>query len=194
MIDLKNINNNIISNRWKERYASLPDEIKRKLEILDNSEASEYQLQVIKRKRSYPEIGDIFSINPKGDLFLYGIVVNNHINNINGEDLLLILIFKEGVNIQERVSEGVCCDDLLIPPQIVGKEYWTRGYFYNIEHYNDKINTDSYGFYSIGKGKFFDEYGNEISGEPQLLGTYGVATITGIARKINQELIIDGSL
>lgn len=188
------INNIIIFNRWKERYAKLPDEIKEKLEVLDNSDVSGYQLQVIKRKRSYPEIGDIFKINPKGDLLLYGIVVNNHISNINGEDLLLILIFKEGVNIKESVSNGVSCDDLLIPPQIVGKEYWTRGYFFNIEHYNDKINVDSYGFYSIGKGKFFDEYGNEIQGEPQLLGTYGVATITGIARKINQELIIAGIL
>ena len=31
MMDLKNINNNIISNRWKERCEKLPDEIKEKL-------------------------------------------------------------------------------------------------------------------------------------------------------------------
>lgn len=194
MVDLKNINNNIISSRWKERYAGLSDEIKAKLEKLDKTESSEYQLQVIKRKRIYPQIGDIFKINPKGDISLYGIVVNNHINNINGEDLLLILIFKEGVDIKESICKGISCDELLIPPQIVGKEYWTKGFFYNIEHYNEKINVDSYGFYSIGKGKFFDEYGKEITTEPQLLGTYGVATIMGIAGKINQELIIAGIL
>lgn len=74
----------------------------------------------------------------------------------------------------------------------MGKEYWTRGYFYNVEHYNENVKVDSCGFYSIGKGKFFDEYGNEITNEPQLLGTYGVATIIGIAGKINQELIIAG--
>ena len=45
-----------------------------------------------------------------------------------------------------------------------------------------------------GDASFFDEYGNEIPGEPQLLGTYGVATITGIAGKISQELIIAGNL
>lgn len=189
MVDIKNMNNNIISNRWKERYVKLSDEIKEKL---DNLDVSDCQLQVIGRKRIYPEIGDIFKVNPKGDLFYYGLVVNNHINNINGEELLLILIFKEGVDIKESISRGVNYDELLIPPQIVGKEYWTRGYFYNVEHYNEKVNIDSYGFYSIGKGKFFDEYGNEIANEPQLLGTYGVATIIGIARKINQELIIAG--
>ena len=189
MVDLKNMNNNIISNRWKERVEKLPDIIKEKL---DNLDVSDCQLQVIKRKRIYPEIGDIFQVNPKGDLFYYGLVVNNHINNINGEELLLILIFKEWVDIKESISRGVNYNELLIPPQIVGKEYWTRGYFYNVEHYNKKIYIDNCGFYSIGKGKFFDEYGNEITNEPQLLGTYGVTTINGIAGKITQELIIAG--
>lgn len=45
---------------------------------------------------------------------------------------------------------------------------------------------------SIGKRKFFDEYGNDIQEEPSILGTYGVATISGVAYSINQELIIAG--
>lgn len=194
MIDLKNINNNIISYRWEKRYAKLSKEIKERLEILDNSDVSEYQLQVIKRKRIYPEIGDIFRINPKGELFFYGIVVNNHINNNNGEDLLLVFIFKEGVNIKESISNGVKNDYLLLPPQIVGKEYWSRGYFYNIDHYDRRLSIDDYGFYRIGEGKFVDEYGKEITTKPYMLGTYGVSTIYGIAMEINKELIIAGIL
>ena len=99
MMDLKNINNNIISNRWKERCEKLPDEIKEKLNELDNSDVSDYQLQVIKRKRVYPEIGDIFKVNPRDDIYFYGVVLNNHIHNINGDDLLLVLIFKQNVDI-----------------------------------------------------------------------------------------------
>lgn len=192
MIDLKNINNNIISNRWKERCEKLPDEIKEKLNELDNSDVSDYQLQVIKRKRSYPEIGDIFQVNPRDDIYFYGVVLNNHIHNINGDDLLLVLIFKQNIDIKGSISNGVKEDDLLLPPQIVGKEYWTRGYFYNVEHYDEILNVKDYGFYNIGKGKFFDEYGKELANQPKLLGIYGVATISGIARKINQELIIAG--
>lgn len=191
-MDLKNINNNIISNRWKERCEKLPDEIKEKLNELDNSDVSDYQLQVIKRKRVYPEIGDIFKVNPRDDIYFYGVVLNNHIHNINGDDLLLVLIFKQNVDIKGSISNGVKEDDLLLPPQIVGKEYWTRGYFYNVEHYDEILNVKDYGFYSIGKGKFFDVYGKELANQPKLLGTYGVATISGIARKINQELIIAG--
>lgn len=192
MIDLKNLNNNIISNRWKERYENLSDEIKEKLNELNNSDISDYQLQVIKRKRSYPEIGDIFQVNPRDNIYFYGVVLNNHIHNINGDDLLLVLIFKQNIDIKRSISNGVKEDDLLLPPEIVGKEYWTRGYFYNIEHYDEILNVKDYGFYNIGKGKFLDEYGKELANQPKLLGTYGVATISGIARKINRELIIAG--
>lgn len=194
MIDLKNINNNIISNRWMERYLKQSDEIKEKLDKLDNSAPSEYQLQVIKRKRIYPEIGDIFKINPINDIYFYGVVLNNHINSINGDDLLLILIFKQDIEINKSIGNGVSEDDLLLPPQIVGHEYWARGYFYNIDHYDELLNIEDYGFYSVGKAKFFDEYGKELLNQPRLLGTFGVTTISGIAKKINQELIITGGI
>lgn len=193
-IDFKDINNNIIANRWKMRYNEQSEEVKNKLDILNSFDITNFQLKVIKRRRMYPSKGDIFKIIPKENIFLRGIVVNNHINNINGDDLLLIMIFNPDVNVEESINSGVRSEELLIPPQIVGKEYWTRGYFYNIGHC-DKISlTDDYGFYSIGKGKFFDEYGNELLSEPKLLGTYGVCTISGIAREINKELIISGIL
>lgn len=187
---LNNINNNIIANRWKQRYAEQPKEIKDKLDKLDEIMVDEYQLQVIKRKRIYPQIGDVFMLMPNKEICLYGIVVNNHINNINGDELLLIVIFKENIDIKTIASNGIKREHLIIPPQMVGKEYWSRGYFYNVENSVKIKDMEEYGFYSIGKGKFFDEYGNELNNEPQLLGTYGVATISGIARKIRQELII----
>ena len=128
-MNIDDLNNNILSNRWKERYDKLSDEIKEKLNELDNSNISDYQLQVIKRKRLYPEIGDIFKVNPRDDIYFYGVVLNNHIHNINGDDLLLVLIFKQNIDIKGSIINGVKEDDLLLPPQIVGKEYWTRGFF-----------------------------------------------------------------
>lgn len=192
---MNNINDNLISNRWKARYMTLSDDIKQKIDALNREDwTPEKQLRIIKKKKQYPQIGDIFKINPLDEFFLYGIVINNHINNINGEDLLLILIFKEGVDIKESVRNGVNCDDILIPPQIVGKEYWTRGYFYNIEHYVGKISASNYGFYRLIDKDFLDEYGNRIEKEPELLGLFSVVTTVGIARKIRRELIIEGIL
>ena len=178
-----------MSIRWRKRYNQCSQEVKDKLDKLSDMLIKEYQLQVIKRKRKYPEIGDIFQVRPRENIEYYGIVINNHVDN-NGDDLLVIFIFKSGVDIEQAVKNGVKKEDLLIDPEIVGKEYWTRGYFFNVGHI--EVKADRYGFYSIGKRKFFDEFGNDIHEEPYLLGTYGVATISGIAYGINQEMIISG--
>ncbi len=188
MNDLGYLKDNIMSRRWKIKYEQCSQEVKNKLDKLDDMYINEYQLQVIKRQRIYPEIGDIFKICPCENIEYFGIVVNNHVNNKNGDDLIVIFIFKSGIDIEQSIKNVIKKDDLLIDPEIVGREYWARGYFFNIGHIEIQVNN--YGFYSIGKCKFLDEYGNDIQEEPSLLGTYGVATISGIAYSINQELII----
>lgn len=190
MNDLSYLTDNIMSRRWKMRYEQCSQEVRNKLDRLDDMYINEYQLQPIKRKKIYPESGDIFKVCPYENIEYFGIVVNNHVNNNNGEDLIVVFVFKSGIDIEQSIKSGIKKEDLLIGPEIVGKEYWTRGYFFNVRH--TEIQANNYGFYSIGKGKFFDEYGNDIYEEPYLLGTYGVATISGIAYSINQELIING--
>lgn len=73
-------------------------------------------------------------------------------NNKNGDDFIVIFVFKSDVDIEQSVKKGIRKEDLLIDPEIVGKEYWTRGYFFNVGHIESKVNN--YGFYSIGKRKF----------------------------------------
>ena len=85
------INNNPLAREWEERYSNLPEDKKRKIDELKNMLVTEYQLKVIKRSRIYPEIGDIFKVNPKDDIFYYGIVINNHITSIYGKDLLVFM-------------------------------------------------------------------------------------------------------
>lgn len=87
-------------------------------------------------------------------------------------------------------------DDLLIGPEIVDSSYWSRGFFFTITNLPIDQNEKQldYGFYSVGKGKYFKEDGIEIDHKPLLLGTYGIATITGIAFNVEKELIIDSVL
>lgn len=49
MINIKDINDNVISRRIKERYEKLSDETKEKLAQADNLELADYQLRVINR-------------------------------------------------------------------------------------------------------------------------------------------------
>ena len=68
---------NKLSLKWKKRYESQPEEIKRELD--DLSEAfddykvfkEKYQLKVIKRTRKLAEKGDIFVFSPRKGIYFY---------------------------------------------------------------------------------------------------------------------------
>ena len=190
---LSEINNNPLANERKLRYSKLTDEKKKKIDELQDMLISEYQLKVIKRKRVYPEIGDIFKINPKADILYYGVVINNHIKNKNGDDLVLILIFNNDEDIHKKLERHIAKDDLLISPSVVGKEYWTLGYFYNIEHTDKKVEIDTFGFYDIFDGFWYNEYEQKLDSEPAIKSMGGVKTISGIAYEMNIEMIIKGN-
>ncbi len=181
---------NIFKKKWVERFDSLSPEIQKKIKDYDAS-SEIFQLNKQKGSRKYPEVGDIFEISVLDDIKFQGIVLKNHINNINGDDLLLICIFNRDVDIELYLEDKICENNLLIKPEIVGKEYWTRGYFYKIGEYKKPINIAEYSFYSVGKNKFFDEYGND-SVQKEMVCLSGVATITGIGTMVGEELIIQG--
>ena len=189
-----NMYDNLLSRKWKKRYEEQSAEVQKKLDELGEKNWKDYQLKTIKRKRAYPEIGDVFFVEPVEGKYFWGVVVNNHIYNIDGDDLLVIMIFRERVYGKEYNNLKIDTKNLLIDPCIVGKEYWTRGLFYTITNINLESIKLNYGFYNIFKGKYFDELGKELKCVPDLVGIDGVCTISGIAYKINTELIIDETL
>ena len=194
MNNLNDIYNNPLSRRWKKRYNELPNDVKERLNELSNQKIVQYQLDVIKRKRIIPQKGDVFLVNPKESLYFFGVVVNDNVNNINGDGLYVAMIFRNKA--ESLIDTNFVADykNLLIAPSIIGKEYWTKGYFYNIELKAETFQDIEYGFYSIAQEKYLNEYGKEVFKVPHLFGNFGVKTISGIAYQINKELIIDNSL
>lgn len=192
MTSFNNNDDNPIAKKWQQRYNEQPDYIKKALDELDKKPLKEYQLKVIKRKRAYPQKGDVFLVEPKEGIYFWGIVMNNHVCNINGDDLLVVLIFRDRVTSLEDGRFVPDYDNLLIEPTMVGKEYWTKGYFYTVGQ--RECTACDYGFYSVCRKKYFDEYGSEKKMKPELLGTYGVATLSCVASEINRELIMDEKL
>ncbi len=201
MVKVIHPNDNLFLKRRKQRYNALPEDIQVKLDALDEEQnPNEYQLKLIKRKRVHPKKGDIFLVSPRDNLYFYGLVMKDSINNINGEDLLIVMIFKDKATFVDgaTVTPGFTPDfkNLLIRPCTVGREYWTRGYFFNVGHTDESFEQIDYGFYDIVLGFYCNEYRQEITApqDPNLVGLFSVSTITGIGRKINEELIIDSSL
>lgn len=185
---------NPIARAWEKRYQSFSSDIQYKLDELYNASSKKYQFNVVKKSRKHSTRGDVFVINPINDLFLYGVVLNSNINNICGDDLYVIIILKERAEINKRKEIRLITDNILVGPCIVGKEYWTKGFFGRTDKSIQDIPQLSYGFYYIGKSKYVNEYGNEIFEKPDMVESFGVATITGIAYKVRKELIIQPDL
>jgi hypothetical protein len=190
-----------VSFEIAERCKKLPQNIQEKLLNFEIK-----QLQIIKKTRPKEiKTGDVFVLSPRKNIYFYGRVQKANINPIIEKSFVsggsTIFIYKnksKEISINNFKSSF---DNLLIAPYIIGKNYWTQGYFYtigNIPLTEEEKNVD-YGFYKftpfrIMQEQFLTEEGNILSTEPQIIGYYGITTITGIASEIEKELIIDPSL
>ena len=194
-----NINDDhVVLNRWKKRYNNLYEKTRKEIDELsaarDNHECEKYQLLKIKRSYKYPEKGDVFVIQPRCGLYFYGLVINASINNLQGQDMYVVAIFK--LRTSELNDNRFTTDysNLMLPPMMVDRFYWTKGMFYNVGHIDDLGSIPSYGFYRhYYNHRFWNEFDEKINECPEYL-SIGAATITGVGYKVNQELIIDKSL
>jgi len=200
MKNLKDNNDNPISSRWKKRFTELPDDIQQKIKELDDKDTREYQLKVIKRTKYKPKEGDVFLVSPREGIYFYGRVLKTKIKHLTNDTFVdgknVVFIFKCKTRVLDLSNYIPNYEELIIGPVIVDEIYWRKGFFYTIANIpiDDHEKELDYGFYSIAKGKFLKEDGRELMHQPQILGTYGIVTITGIARNIEQELIINPDL
>lgn len=182
-------NKSVTDNFLFDKIQKQPELIKKRLYELEEKDAEYFQLKVIKKQRVYPEIGDVFAVNPIDNFYFWGIVVNNHINNSDGDDLLVVMIFDEKIDISDVRDFVPDFNNLLTNPCIVGPEYWTKGLFYRIGKVKE-IQFPKYGFFDGLDDRLYDEYGKRLWKRPPLLGLRGVYTIIGVGYEIYCELII----
>ena len=191
---------NIISLEWKKRYESQAEEIKRELD--DLSEAfddykvfkEKYQLKVIKRTRKLAKKGDIFVFSPREGIYFYGLVVKDDLKSDEEYNWYVIMLFKSKTNSLNDINFIPYYNDLLLPPLIVTRLYWTKGFFYNVGHLDEVNYNISYGFYDVYWNITVDEYDQKINYVPDYITSAGVMTDIGIAYEVNKELIINKDL
>ena len=110
------------------------------------------------RKRLIP--GDIFALRPPGDTYLFGRVVRTDAICL-APGAILIYVYRTG-------SPTMCPpavlsrEELLIPPILINRLPWSRGYFETVE--NRPLREDAYERHCFRtfNGQFYDEYRNEL--------------------------------
>ena len=178
------------------RYDAQSDEVKERLRELEDIDFNKYQLNVIKRKRPKLSKGDVFVLNPFGDIFFYGIVLNAGIDvRPLGKNLVSVCILKRYTHGIGELHEtiGLTEEDVLLIPCIIHRAYWNNGYFYNInQNIGENFELD-YGFYSIAEKCYVDEYKNKLDNIPKMADGFGFTTMIGIVASLYYELLIDNS-
>lgn len=190
--------NNILLNEWKARYEQQNESTKRKLDELKSDlvqgRNNNFQLLKIKRSYKYPEKGDIFVFQPRKNIFFYGLVLNAHVNNLQGEDMYVVALFSIKSKSVDKFSFVLDYSKLLLAPLMVDRFYWTKGLFYNVSHTDNLGTPPSYGFFKIAReNQFWNEFDEPLEQRPEYLSS-GAQTSIGVGYKVNKEIIIDDSL
>lgn len=190
--------NNLLLKEWNERYNKQNEYVKKELDELysDLTQGRNQSFQLLKIKRSYkyPEKGDIFVFQPREKIFFYGLVLNAHVNNLQGEDMYVVALFKSKSKSIDEFSFILDYSKLLLAPLMVDRFYWTKGLFYNVSHIDDLGKPPSYGFFRIAHVKpFWNEFDEPLEQRPEYLSV-GAQTSIGVGYKINREIIIDKTL
>ena len=183
---------------WKVRYEQQPESVKKELDELKSNLAhgnyKSFQLLKIKKSYIFPEKGDVFVFQPKENIYFYGLVINAHLNNLQGNDLYVVALFKIKSQRIDFASFELDYDTLMIAPLMLSRVYWTKGLFFNVGHIDDLGKIPSYGFYRVAYiHHFWNEYDEPLDERPDYLSV-GSATDIGVGYKVNRELIIDKSL
>lgn len=190
--------NNILLNEWKARYEQQNESTKRKLDELKSDlvqgRNNNFQLLKIKRSYKYPEKGDIFVFQPRKNIFFYGLVLNAHVNNLQGEDMYVVALFSIKSKSVDKFSFVLDYSKLLLAPHMVDRFYWTKGLFYNVSHTDNLGTPPSYGFFKIAReNQFWNEFDEPLEQRPEYLSS-GAQTSIGVGYKVNKELIINKKL
>lgn len=185
---------NPLKQSWKLRYGSLDKKTQEELEELELKEGKDKQLLVIEKNTSFPETGEICLVSPMKGKYFYGIVLNSNLDTWWGDEMISLVVLKNMTKELIIKSIEISSENILVGPFIIEKETWYKGYFYSNGKKIKNLDDFNYGFYSKHIKSYVDEYEEELSEEPQIVGEFNVFYPEEIGYQIQRELIIDKTL
>lgn len=191
---LKTMVDNPLTRRFEKRFKNQPPDIQKRLDELELYGAD---LLRIKRKRIYPQRGDVFLVSTIEGLYFYGLVLNGDVRYIPDEGGIISVIFLKNHTREKNMDNfKLDYDNIMTEPMIVVRNYWTSGYFYNVGRVELQPGEPDCGYYRRFHDVMVNDCGEDIGREhvPRYFGSYSLKTLVGVAKVIQRELIVDSSI
>jgi len=149
-------------------------------------------MKILRRSRKPVQPGDVFVLQILADQFHFGRVIQTDINMMGKN--VLVYIYHE-TNSDKRQIPVLDRQDLLVPPLIVGKFMWTRGYFETVSHRalssEDVLPVHCFWTPSLldpTKIKYFDEDGKELRERVEPCGFHALSLEGSVDNQISDAL------
>lgn len=130
-------------------------------------------------------------MEPKENLFYFGKVINAHVESKNpffsGWYLVYLYNIPSGT---KEIPSSLDPNHLLIPPMVINKQGWLKGYFETIgsEGVTEEEKSIDYGFWDFTREKFYSLSGEVLKNNPKIFTGYGLISYGGIGRCIHRLL------
>lgn len=154
-----------------------------------------WELLPMEPSRKRPKEGDVFLTQPFLGTYYYGKVIQTRIKSedscVNGMNLIFLYNrLADGRTVPDDLGE----EDFLIPPVIINKLPWSRGYFETIGNaaVTESERNRSYGFWRFQTKTFVDVTGAPLAEKPLCWSDHGLASYAVVGERIQAALKAKG--
>jgi hypothetical protein len=149
-------------------------------------------LEFLKQSRKQLKPGDIFVLKPKGRDYYYGRVISTTADCGFGPPKAVLVYIYNATSKNKCDIPALDKKNLLIPPVMINRLGWSRGYFETIEHKELTIDDvlKVHCFWSRAKEVYINEKGQQLDEPHEPIGFYGLSNYRVIDDRISELLEI----
>jgi hypothetical protein len=175
----------VIPERWRTSARLAPGS-----PSISTLMSEEPNLGVLRPSRAKLRPGDLFALSPREGLFLFGRVISTDAaaGPIRGLNLIYIYDF-EGLSDAPPGRDALTPDHLLVPPIMIDRLPWSRGYFANVAHEAPStVRTLRQHCSRDSRGRYWDEHGVELGHASEPVGERGVHSFRTASSTVSDAL------
>lgn len=145
-------------------------------------------LRILKPSRRKPVAGDIFVLSVEPGKYLFGRVMRHDFQLGFWPHCNLIYVYQNESDRSDKIPD-LDWRNLLIPPQIVNRQPWLKGYFMTVANIplREEDFLPQHCFVDI-RGYYFDENGKRLSKRIEPCGVYGLGSYGSVNEDISEAL------